>query len=177
MQKGGVEWFEQFLLSWIPSKNVAKDIYAESNYKLNVMSKVTFGNLVLRYAQLIKNEVSVSSWASDVVLSENLDLANKLNWYIQGLLDVRNMPVFPANDAEGNPQYLPEKCFFMMGDNRFNSLDLRHSMEQTKKPLSTYDKMSVEYYSMMAPQYINQKYIIGSSIYKFWPLGRQGFVK
>ena len=177
MQKGGVEWFEQFLLSWIPSKNVAKDIYAESNYKLNVMSKVTFGNLVLRYAQLIKNEVSVSSWASDVVLSENLDLANKLNWYIQGLLDVRNMPVFPANDAEGNPQYLPEKCFFMMGDNRFNSLDLRHSMEQTKKPLSTYDKMSVEYYSMMVPQYINQKYIIGSPIYKFWPLGRQGFVK
>ena len=50
-------------------------------------------------------------------------------------------------------------------------------MEQTKKPLSTYDKMSVEYYSMMAPQYINQKYIIGSPIYKFWPLGRQGFVK
>ena len=87
------------------------------------------------------------------------------------------MPVFAANHAEGNPQYLPEKCFFMMGDNRFNSLDLRHSMEQTKKPLSTYDKMSVEYYSMMAPQYINQKYIIGSPIYKFWPLGRQGFVK
>lgn len=177
IQKGGVEWLEQFMLSWIPSKNVEKDIYSEANYKLNVMSKVAFGNLVLRYAQLIKDEVSVSTWSSDVVLSENLDLANKLNWYIQGLLDVRNMPIFPANDSNGNPQYLPEKCFFMMGDNRFNSLDLRHSMNQTKKPLSNYDNMSVEYYSMIAPQYINQKYIVGSPIYKFWPLGRQGFVK
>jgi signal peptidase I len=176
-QKGGLEWFEQFILSWIPSKNIQKDIYAESNYKLNVMTKITFANIVLKYAQLIKDEVPVSSWASDVILAQNYDLAERLNVYIQILLDVRNMPVFPANDVNGNPQYIPEKCFFMMGDNRFNSLDLRHSMTQELKPLSSFDTMSVEYYSMMAPQYINQKYIIGRPVYKFWPLGRQGFVK
>ena len=177
MQNGGVEWLEEFLLSWIPSKNVIKDMYSESNYKLNVMTKITIGNLVLRYAQLIIDKTPASLWSSDSVLKENMEMANKLNWYIQGLLDLRNMPVFPANDKEGNPQYLPEKCYFMMGDNRFNSLDLRHSMDQSLKTLSAYDKMSVEYYSMMSPQYINQKYIIGKPVYKFWPLDRMGFVE
>jgi signal peptidase I len=177
MQNGGVEWLEEFLLSWIPSKNVIKDMYSESNYKLNVMTKITIGNLVLRYAQLIIDKTPASLWSSDSVLKENMEMANKLNWYIQGLLDLRNMPIFPANDKEGNPQYLPEKCYFMMGDNRFNSLDLRHSMDQSLKALSAYDKMSVEYYSMMSPQYINQKYIIGKPVYKFWPLDRMGFVE
>lgn len=177
MQNGGVEWLEEFLLSWIPSKNVIKDMYSESNYKLNVMTKITIGNLVLRYAQLVIDKTPASLWSSDSVLKENMDMANKLNWYIQGLLDLRNMPIFPANDKEGNPQYLPEKCYFMMGDNRFNSLDLRHSMDQSLKALSAYDKMSVEYYSMMSPQYINQKYIIGKPVYKFWPLDRMGFVE
>ena len=177
MQNGGVEWLEEFLLSWIPSKNVIKDMYSESNYKLNVMTKITIGNLVLRYAQLVIDKTPASLWSSDSVLKENMEMANKLNWYIQGLLDLRNMPVFPANDKEGSPQYLPEKCYFMMGDNRFNSLDLRHSMDQSLKALSAYDKMSVEYYSMMSPQYINQKYIIGKPVYKFWPLDRMGFVE
>lgn len=177
MQNGGVEWIEGFLLSWIPSKNVIKDMYSESNYKLNVMTKITIGNLVLRYAQLIIDKTPASLWSSDSVLKENMEMANKLNWYIQGLLDLRNMPIFPANNKEGNPQYLPKKCYFMMGDNRFNSLDLRHSMDQSLKALSAYDKMSVEYYSMMSPQYINQKYIIGKPVYKFWPLDRMGFVE
>ena len=177
MQNGGVEWFEDFLLSWVSTKNDIKDMYSESNYKLNVMTKITIGNLVLRYAQLIIDKIPVSSWNSDSILNENMDMANKLNWYIQGILDLRNMPVFPANDKQGNPSYLPEKCYFMMGDNRFNSLDLRHSMEQKLKPLSSYDEMSVEYYSMMQPQYINQKYIIGKPGFIFWPLDRMSFVK
>ena len=64
----------------------------------------------------------------------------------------------------------------MMGDNRFNSLDLRHSYEQKEKALTNEDPLSVTYYSMMAPQYINKKYIVGKPVFRFWPLGRLGKV-
>ncbi|MBR1640491.1 MAG: signal peptidase I [Treponema sp.] len=175
-QEGGAKWFENFMTSWIPQKDQVRDMYAESNFRLNVMTKITFGKLALRFAELFTNGTSSSAYSSDSELNSYYADAEKLNWYIQSLLDERNMPVFPANDEAGNPQYIPNNCYFMMGDNRFNSLDLRHSSEQTLKPLSSSDKMSVQYYSMMAPQYINKKYIIGKPVFRFWPLNRFGKV-
>ena len=171
-KKGGIDWFEKFMTSWIDSKSSAKDLYAESNYKLNVMSKICFGNLVVRYATLLNDNVSSSLWMSDTVLEENIELASTLVWYIQYLLDSRNMPVFPANDSNGNPQYIPDNCYFMMGDNRFNSLDLRHSIDYENAPLSSYDSYSVEYLSIMEPKYINKKLIIGKTMFRFWPIDR-----
>ena len=112
----------------------------------------------------------------DTQVLELYEDAELLHWYIQGLLDERNMPLFPANDNAGNPQYIPDNCYFMMGDNRFNSLDLRHSYEQKEKALTSDDPLSVTYYSMMEPQYINKKYIIGKPVFRFWPLGRFGKV-
>lgn len=175
-QEGGVEWFENFMTSWIPSKGNVRDYYAESNYKLNVMTKITFGNIVVRYAELLSNGISATTWNSDAQLQQNMEMAETLNWYIQILLDSRNMPLFPANDANGNPQYIPDNCYFMMGDNRFNSLDLRHSYDYTSKALSADDPVSVKYESLMEPQYINKKYIIGKPAFRFWPLGRMGKV-
>ena len=78
--------------------------------------------------------------------------------------------------ASGNPKYIPANCYFMMGDNRFNSLDLRHAYEHEEKALSSDDPLSVTYYSRMAPQYINKKYIVGKPVFRFWPLGRLGKV-
>ena len=63
-----------------------------------------------------------------------------------------------------------------MGDNRFNSLDLRHSNDYSEKALAKSDPLSITYYSLMAPQYINKKYIIGKPVLRFWPLGRFGKV-
>lgn len=173
---GGIDWFEKFMTSWIENKNKARDYYQQSNFTLNVMTKLTFGEIVLRYAQLLNSGVSFSNLNSDEQIKSYFQKAETLNWYIQMLLDERNMPLFPENDSNGNPQYIPENCYFMMGDNRFNSLDLRHSYEQTLKPLCNDDKMSVTYYSMMSPQYINKKYIIGKPVFRFWPLDRLGKV-
>lgn len=173
---GGAKWFSDFMTSWIENKDKERDLYAESNFRLNVITKITFGNLVLRTIELSKNNVSASQWQNDAVFKENYELANKLNWYIQSLLDERNMPVFPANDANGNACYIPKNCYFMMGDNRFNSLDLRHSYDQKMKPLTDDDKLSIEYYSMMEPQYVNKRYIIGKPVYRFWPATRRGKV-
>ncbi|MDY4525297.1 MAG: signal peptidase I [Treponema sp.] len=173
---GGIDWFKKFMTSWIENKNKNRDYYQQSNFTLNVMTKLTFGEMVLRYAQLLDSGVSFSNLNSDEQIKSCFQKAETLNWYIQMLLDERNMPLFPENDSNGNPQYIPENCYFMMGDNRFNSLDLRHSYEQTLKPLCNDDKMSVTYYSMMSPQYINKKYIIGKPVFRFWPLDRLGKV-
>lgn len=176
-QEGGAAWFTKFMTSWINSADEVKDIYAEANFKLNVMTKLAFGKIIVRYAKFFRENVNAATWASDSLLAEYYEMAETLVWYVQGLLDQRNMPVFPANDAAGNAQYIPSNCYFMMGDNRFNSLDLRHSMEQELVPLTPYDSISVEYYSLMAPQYINKKYIIGKPVFIFWPAGRMGKVK
>lgn len=172
-KEGGTDWFENFMTSWIPSKNNIRDLYAESNYRLNVMTKINFGKLVIEYARILTEGISEDGNNSLKSISEEVSI---LDWYIRGLLDERNMPVFPANDSEGNPKYIPDNCYFMMGDNRFNSLDLRHSYDRSERALTDEDPLSVTYYSMMSPQYINKKYIIGKPVFRFWPLGRLGKV-
>jgi len=171
-KNGGSQWFESFMLSWIENKSTPKDMYAEANFKLNVMTKITFGKLVVRYAQLLNDNVSSAMWSSDTDLIENSELFYKLVWYVQLLLDERNMPLFPANDSNGNPQYIPKNCFFMMGDNRFNSLDLRHANDYSNAPLTTYDSCPVEYQSIIDQKYVNKKLIIGKALFRFWPLDR-----
>ena len=172
-KEGGADWFESFITSWIPAKNKVRDYYAESNYRLNVMTKIYFGQLVIEYSKILTEGMAVADNNSLKTISEQVTV---LDWYIRGLLDERNMPVFPANDSEGNPKYIPANCYFMMGDNRFNSLDLRHSYDRRETALSGDDPQSVTYLSMMAPQYINKKYIIGKPVFRFWPLGRLGKV-
>ena len=171
-QSGGAKWFSDFMTSWIPAKNNVRDVYSEANYKMNVMTKITLGNLIVRYAELFRTGVSASLWQSDKILKQNMQQAEILNWYIQRLLDSRNMPVYPANDSNGNPQYLPKNCFFMMGDNRFNSLDMRHSYDSKLVPLTDQDDMSVEYHSIMEQKYIPRNRIVGKPFFRFWPLDR-----
>ena len=176
LQEGGTEWFDKFICSWIPAKNEVRDLYSEANFRLNVMTKITFGKLVVEYARLISDGIPEEKWVENTELLNLYNSAEHLDWYIQGLLDERNMPVFPANNSDGNPKYIPDNCYFMMGDNRFNSLDLRHRYEQKETALTSDDPLSVTYYSMMEPQYINKKYIIGKPVLRFWPLGRFGKV-
>lgn len=176
LQEGGAEWFENFMTSWISSKNDVRDYYSESNYRLNVMAKIIFGKMMVEYAKYYSDGFDQSQWDSQKVIKGLMDEIELHYWYVQNLLDSRNMPVFPANDAAGNPQYIPENCYFMMGDNRFNSLDLRHSYDYKETVLAKTDPLSISYYSIMSPQYINKKYIIGKPVFRFWPLGRLGKV-
>ena len=176
LQEGGAEWFEKFMTSWIPSKNDLRDYYAESNYRLNVMAKIIFGKMMVEYAKYYSDGFDQSQWDSQKVIKGLMDEIELHYWYVQNLLDSRTMPVSPANDAAGNPQYIPENCYFMMGDNRFNSLDLRHSYDYKETALAKTDPLSISYYSIMSPQYINKKYIIGKPVFRFWPLGRLGKV-
>ena len=176
LQQGGADWFENFMTSWVASKNEVRDLYAESNYRLNVMAKIIFGKMMVEYAKFYSDGMDERKWDSQPSIEELMEEIELHFWYVQNLLDSRNMPVFPANDSNGNPQYIPANCYFMMGDNRFNSLDLRHSNDYSEKALAKSDPLSITYYSLMAPQYINKKYIIGKPVLRFWPLGRFGKV-
>lgn len=187
--QGGSQWFEHFLNDWhrnlenletyqedgsVVGKNlVGGDLYTDSCFRLNVMVKLLFGRIVLRNAQLMSQGLSYSTWAADVVRSENLEKAFKLTKYIL-FMDQRNMPLFPSNDENGNAAYLPENTYFMMGDNRYNSLDMRHSVEQKTVKLSQFDDMSVYYESNMAPQFVKKQKVLGKVSYRFWPINRAG---
>ena len=176
---GGVQWFDTFINSWHRGMESQlggnfDDPYKECCFKLNAMTKVLFGRLVARTARLIYDGVSASEWNNDPERIKAFDIAQKLSDYILEM-DLRNLPLFPANTKDGQAQYIPENCYFMMGDNRYNSLDMRHSYEQKLIPLSHEDNMSVMYYSNIEPQWVNRSRMLGKASFRFWPLSRIGF--
>jgi signal peptidase I len=178
---GGAWWFEQFMTDWIKNKPAdgiyaGGDIYSNANYRLNIMIKICLGRIIVRNAELIRSGISAEKRRNDTQLYKYMEQAEKLNFYVM-ILDQRNMPVFPESNADGSARYIPENCYFMMGDNRFNSLDMRHSYEQTMTLLTKLDKYSVTYESNMAPQYVNKKYILGTTVFRFWPVNRIGVLK
>ncbi len=179
--ENGSEWFEKFMTSWITENPacfekgtmIGGDAYTDSNFRLNIMTKLIFGRILLRNADLIVREVPVGKWNEDEYRLECFAKAQYLSDYILNL-DLRNLPVFPESDVDGTPNYIPEDCFFMMGDNRYNSLDMRHSYEQKFMALTKNDSMSITYYSSIDPQYVPKSRILGKASYRFWPVDRIG---
>lgn len=170
----GADWFARFMTAWTDSRpDFAGDPYAEASYRLNVMVKLTFGRILVRNVEQLAAGVQPSAWGSDAKRFDYVTQARMLCGYLL-LHDRRNMPVFPPNDADGNAQYIPAHHYFMMGDNRFNSLDMRHSYDEWVAPLTPYDEYSVTYYTNMQPQYVPRGRILGTTAFRFWPLNRAG---
>ena len=178
ISEGACSWFENFMTSWIKDFSLGLDfkgdLYAQANYKLNLMLKKSFGSYVVRYAQLLN--VPSYELANDSELINCAYSFRKLLFYCS-LLDQRNMPVFPENTQDGSPSYIPQNCYFMMGDNRFNSLDMRHSYKVKNISLTKFDSYSFEYPSNMEPRYVNKKFILGFPFLRIWPLSRFGKIK
>ncbi|MBO4320176.1 MAG: signal peptidase I [Treponema sp.] len=188
-EEGGGEWFDSFLNSWHKNMTnlsaytengpvtgdhlVGGDLYSDSLFRLNLMCKILFGQIVVRTAELLSDGVSPSDWDSDVERTSYIDAKDDLCEYIEHM-DARNMGLFPANNSDGSPSYIPDNCYFMMGDNRFNSLDMRHRYEKSIKDLVEDDPYSVKYGSYLEPQYVSRTRMLGKAVLRFWPLGRFG---
>lgn len=153
---------------------VGGNLYDDSCFRLNVMTKIVFGKLILRNIQLDEEQVPFASRNSDEVRKDCYEEAQLLCDYILRL-DQRNMSIFPPNNENNCAVYIPEDNYFMMGDNRYNSLDMRHSYEQKLIKLTPYDDFSVKYSSNLAPQYVSKKSILGKASFRFWPFDRIGF--
>ena len=179
--KDGYAWFKNYMTGWTKSMpaNMAEitlDPYTEANYRLNVMYKLYSGRLFLRTAQLLAQGKDQTSFMQDEAFVKAYTDFRNVAFYIS-ILDQRNMPVFPKNTEDGKPSYIPAKNYFMMGDNRFNSLDMRHMAGFYEAPLTAFDEYSVVYQSCLEQKYVPQNRILGTAAYRFWPLNRTGVVK
>lgn len=181
--QGGTKWFNDYMTSWmnhVPQECftdeavlVGGDLYQDSNFRLNLLSKLAFGRLVVQNARLTAQGKPVASWRTDSIRNAALEQMDLLYVYF-ALMDSRTMPVFPANSESGQPNYIPLNSFFMMGDNRFNSLDMRHSYDKKIVAITKYDPYSLLYSSRMAPQAVGAQDILGTTVLRFWPVNRFG---
>lgn len=171
----GDKWFNDFLMSWISGKSEESklNLYDKANFRLNVMTKVAFARLIVKNMELKIAGLDEMAWNGHEERNPILYRLYQLVMYAT-LLDQRNMPAFPENAADGSAQYIPEDCYFMMGDNRFNSLDMRHSYSTWVQPLTKNDSMGLFYHSNMKPQYVEKNRMLGTTAYRFWPTNRRG---
>ncbi|HNY16908.1 MAG TPA: signal peptidase I [Treponemataceae bacterium] len=165
---GGLAWFRAFMTDWAKDSG-RKNLYDRGAFHIDLMMKLDFGRLVVRNAELFVANATQKQFESDAERASILTNANAYNFFMS-FYDQRDMMEFPAGDDE----YIPANNYFMMGDNRFNSLDMRHSYEKRRVAIDPKDPLSMAYVSYLAPRYVPVSRILGSAQFRFWPLTRAG---
>lgn len=171
---GGLTWLYNFSLSWaefwVSEKSVVASLYETRNAQLNVLIKKVFAKLVLRNLELFASNATDEQFQSDAVRVQLLTEAEKYLLYLN-LSEGRNMNEFPESGYLGSDEY------FLMGDNRFNSLDMRHSNSEKEVAVDKYDNMPILYLSKVFPAALPDTNILGTADFIFWPPKRLGSVK
>ncbi len=165
---GGSAWFSAFMTDWTRNPE-RENLFERRSANLNILAKLVFGRLILRNAQLILANTTASEFRADPQRASLLADADVYRFYISAH-DQRNFGEFP----EGENNFIPEDSYFMMGDNRFNSMDMRHSYNVHLQPIDPEDKYSFLYRSNLAPQYVHADKILGGAVFRFWPPSRIG---
>ncbi len=172
---GGVFWFESFMKDWSKAgiENFSSyNLYEKRNAQLNVLIKIAFGKLFVRNAELYSQNASEEKFAEDEERQTYLSELENYMFYLMYSRS-RNMNEFP----KGAEEYIPEDSYFMMGDNRFNSADMRHSAKHHIEELDRQDPASILFITNVSPRYIHKSRMLGTVNLIMFPFSRIGRIK
>lgn len=170
---GGLAWFRSFMTSWFPywqsGDTQQASLYEKRFAQLNALIKLCFGKIVIRNIELFRANATAEQFINDEVRNSLLQEAQTYAFYL-AWTNQRNMNVFPA----GQDEYIPENAYFMMGDNRFNSTDMRHSTVFKLTSVDKNDVQSIRFLSNIEPKYVPAEKILGTTILRVFPFSRFG---
>ncbi len=170
---GGLAWFRSFMTDWIPywQSGDAQDasLYEKRFAQLNALIKLCFGKIIIRNIELFRANATAEQFINDEVRNSLLQEAQTYAFYL-AWTNQRNMNVFPA----GQDEYIPENAYFMMGDNRFNSTDMRHTTVFKLTSVDKNDTQSIRFLSNIEPKYVPAEKILGTTILRVFPFSRFG---
>ena len=170
---GGLAWFRSFMTSWVlywqSGDAQHASLYEKRFAQLNALIKLSFGKLVIRNIELFRANATAEQFINDEIRMRLLEEAQNYAFYL-GWTNQRNMNVFPA----GVDEYIPENAYFMMGDNRFNSTDMRHTTMFKLASVDKNDMQSVRFFSNVEPKYIPAEKILGTTVLRVFPFSRFG---
>jgi signal peptidase I len=170
-----------------PEYPAGMDPYEESSAKLNLSLKIDTAERWLAYMDLLKAGDSsglsrIAVAASNVSGYKIMSADPSLDDIMQGgeafrrwilltryfiYYDYRNFPEYP----NGTDAYIPEGQYFLMGDNRYNSLDFRFLHDESARflALDAHDPESVRWVSALDMSTLPRKNILGKVLLTFWP--------
>ncbi|MFC2615606.1 MAG: signal peptidase I [Treponema sp.] len=170
---GGLAWFRSFMTSWVPywqsGDTQQASLYEKRFAQLNALIKLCFGKIIIRNIELFRANATAEQFINDEVRNSLLQEAQTYAFYL-AWTNQRNMNVFPA----GQDEYIPENAYFMMGDNRFNSTDMRHTTVFKLTSVDKNDAQSIRFLSNIEPKYVPAEKILGTTILRVFPFSRFG---
>ena len=170
---GGLAWFRNFMTSWNSywqsGETQQASLYEKRFAQLNALIKLCFGKIVIRNIELFRANATAEQFINDEVRNSLLQEAQTYAFYLVWT-NQRNMNVFPA----GQDEYIPENAYFMMGDNRFNSTDMRHTTVFKLTSVDKNDVQSIRFLSNIEPKYVPAEKILGTTILRVFPFSRFG---
>lgn len=169
---GGLMWFKNFLTTKSEEEFANYNLYEKRNAQLNTLIKIAYGKLFIRNAELYKANTSSEKFANDEVRTNLLGELNEYLFYL-AYTSQRNMNEFPA----GKEDYIPEDHYFMMGDNRFNSIDMRHEYVYHLEKLDEMDELSVLFITNIKPRALPSSKMLGTVNFILYPFSRFGKIK
>jgi len=147
------------------------DAYARGSRALDLMVKQNLLSRIERNLDILATGAGYEAISQDPQRVRLEADAQQLHNYLYYFYDARNFPAFPAGKVLGPTDY------FAMGDNRYNSLDMRFR-EGIARPriLDEGDPSSVLYPSVLAPFVLERRFIEARAVFILFPPSRMGAI-